>query len=61
MRATTPETCGPAIDVPLLKPYIPFRVLEYTESPGAAISGLIRSSGATGQSVGPRLLKSSMG
>ena len=43
-NATTPATCGPAIDVPLLRPKLVslFRVAERTFSPGAETFGLSR-------------------
>src|SRR6476661_9960762 len=57
--ATTPTTCGPAIDVPLqLGPEycvsLPLRE-ELTLTPGAEISGLRRFEPST--VTGPRLLK----
>src|SRR5215510_16158958 len=57
--ATTPTTCGPAIDVPLqdCPEYWlsdPFSE-EFTLTPGAAMSGLIRFEPST--VTGPRLLK----
>jgi len=58
-RATTPTTCGPAIEVPLQDGpeycvSLPFRA-ELTFTPGAAMSGLIRFEPST--VTGPRLLK----
>ena len=57
--ATTPTTCGPAIEVPLqLGPEycvsLPFRE-ELTLTPGAEMSGLMRFEPST--VTGPRLLK----
>src|SRR5215467_6584818 len=59
-RATTPTTCGPAIEVPENEEYDESLVL--TEDrfgfPGAAMSGLIRPEPST--VTGPRLLKLAM-
>ena len=57
--ATTPTTCGPAIEVPLhdCPEYwlsLPFND-EFTLTPGAEMSGLIRFEPST--VTGPRLLK----
>jgi hypothetical protein len=56
-RATTPTTCGPAIEVPLAVPYevsLAF-VADRVLVPGATMSGLIRFEPST--VTGPRLLK----
>jgi hypothetical protein len=55
--ATTPTTCGPAIDVPLEGPYELSLVLvdERVLVPGATMSGLMRLEPST--VTGPRLLK----
>src|SRR5712692_462447 len=47
--ATTPATCGVAIDVPLRSCTVPPGQVDGTATPGALISGLIRPS-----LVGPR-------
>src|ERR1043166_3136682 len=56
-RATTPTTCGPAIDVPLRLPYEPSlpKVEERTFTPGAERFGLGRLEPS--DVTGPRLLK----
>jgi hypothetical protein len=56
-RATTPTTCGPAMDVPLAVVYAasPVFVAERVPVPGATMSGLIRLEPSA--VTGPRLLK----
>jgi hypothetical protein len=56
-RATTPTTCGPAIEVPSNAPYEVSLVLvdERTFTPGAEILGFIRFDPSL--VTGPRLLK----
>ena len=56
-RATTPTTCGPAIEVPLKFPYAVSLALtdERFDTPGAEMSGFMRSEPST--VTGPRLLK----
>jgi hypothetical protein len=56
-RATTPTTCGPAIEVPLKFAYeiSVALVAERFETPGAEISGFMRPEPST--VTGPRLLK----
>ena len=57
-RATTPTTCGPAIDVPLMLPYDTSPVVrseERTLAPGAEMSGFMRCEPST--LTEPRLLK----
>ncbi len=44
MSATTPATCGPAIEVPDISPYSSPGMEETMASPGAATSGLTRPS-----------------
>src|SRR5829696_3174955 len=57
-RATTPTTCGPAIDVPLMLPYEMSPVVrseDRTLAPGAERSGFMRCEPST--LTVPRLLK----
>jgi hypothetical protein len=56
-RATTPVTCGPAIEVPLKKEYAESlsATEERTFTPGATMSGLMRFEPSL--VTGPRLLK----
>jgi hypothetical protein len=55
--ATTPTTCGPAIEVPLKGPKAESLepIAERVDVPGATMSGLIRLEPST--VTGPRLLK----
>ncbi len=53
ISATTPATCGVAMLVPLMLPYLLLRMLERTLTPGALRSGLIVLLPITG----PRLEK----
>src|SRR5919201_4276719 len=55
--ATTPTTCGPAIEVPFRETYSesPVTNEERTPTPGATTSGLSRNELST--RTGPRLLK----
>src|SRR5262249_20151200 len=50
INATTPATCGAAIDVPVNRPYVLSGRAERTRTPGAIRSGLARPS-----AVGPAL------
>ena len=56
-RATTPTTCGPAIDVPLAVVYLASSLLvaERFDTPGAEMFGFMRPEPS--MVTGPRLLK----
>jgi len=54
ISATTPTTCGPAIEVPLLGAKVFLGMDDRTSTPGATISGLTRWLPST--VTGPRLL-----